>query len=456
MSQETAMKPDTKQRLNKRNKIFFCLCVAAIGIAVFAWGFYLYRQNNGDVRGELLMKAAEFLILAVSLPLLYDWIAKEFDREEYIDSVSSVIRPQSEKLDKANQSLDSLLVQMRSVLNMVSYSDKDSFEARWKNMARRYDHFLLVGDVPVSYLDHISGADSKRKQISVFRTVSERNRGQIFEVMSKFGEEDFRKVETYHIGRFDWGFIAIASNRQGSEADVLVNYSNNPEEPTGYYVYGEAAIALLNSVTSRLMGRENVYFQDESDSGILIESVDMLEVILQHRLKFKTFLNEIRHGIPLKGEEAICQRMERLLSNSKKTLDVTHIARGESIKVLNGAPFKSWLNENYRAVERGVEIKRIFLVRKDEFNNQALQDCMADMKKNKIVVKYCFLDELGDGGLCEDFSIYDGEDLVYISPTSGGAWKEERMEARHSRNRTRVDRYKELFKQLDSLSKSLA
>jgi hypothetical protein len=453
MAQRIARTTDSKKILNQRNKIYLSLLAALIGVVLFGAGYYLAHVNQRVLLGDIIEKVGEFLLLIVSLHFMYEWLVKDFDREEYIELLQLELDPQIKTINEVNQTLNNLYNHTKSVLNLASYSDMGSYEARWKNMAERFDNFWLIGDVPVAYLKMVASDGAKRKIISVYRTVNERNRSQIVEAMTLFDEKDIRKVKVFHIGRFDWGFTIIASNQQGNEVEVLLNYNTNPDgEPTGYYVFGNTAVALRNSIRSRLEDIASSLSQSESERAMQIDSEDMLGFILSERLKFISLMNEARQGIPISGEDNICQQMSSILSGTQHSLDVTHIARGDSINLLDSSPFKDWLEENYSAAKRGVKIKRIFLIQRGEVHNPILKKCAGELKSHAIEVKYCILEDIGQA-LCKDFSIYDNKALVYISPTAGGAWKEERTEARYSCNQTNVQPYKELFIQLDRLAK---
>ena len=448
--QETKSLPDLEGKLKKRQKVYIGLLAALLGVVLIGVALYVGESRTS----RLIEKVGELLFVLVSLHFTYEWLVKDFDREEFVESVGRKLEPQQATLNEVKTTLNSVFEQTKSILNLVSYSDAGTFVARWKTMAERFENFLLIGDVSVEYIKEIPNTGAKKKIISVYRTVNERNRRQILEAMNLFPADDIRKVEAHHIGRFDWGFTVIASNQQGSEVEALLNYNSNPDqEPTGYYVFGNTAVALLNSVKWRLADTGSAIHPDESDSAVPIESEDMLGFILTKRMEYKSLLNQTRQGIPLRGAEAICQQMSAILATTNQSVDVTHIAKGYNIELLNSPEFKDWLGENFKAVRRGVAIRRIFLVQKNEIDNPILRSCVDQLKEHQIEVRYCFLEDT-EPALIQDFSIYDEKNLVYISPSSGGAWREERTEAKHSRNEARIRRYEEMFEELHRVSKS--
>src|SRR4051812_32078472 len=123
MAQRIARTTDSKKILNQRNKIYLSLLAALIGVVLFGAGYYLAHVNQRVLLGDIIEKVGEFLLLIVSLHFMYEWLVKDFDREEYIELLQLELDPQIKTINEVNQTLNNLYNHTKSVLNLASYSD---------------------------------------------------------------------------------------------------------------------------------------------------------------------------------------------------------------------------------------------------------------------------------------------------------------------------------------------
>jgi L-rhamnose mutarotase len=122
-------------------------------------------------------------------------------------------------------------------------------------------------------------------------------------------------------------------------------------------------------------------------------------------------------GIPIGGDDAVCEHMIKLLKQTRHHLDVTHIAKDKSsIDYIGEQAFRAWLEINYAAArgEGGptIRIRRLFLINRQYEHERVLQDTMEQMSGNGIEVYSVYLDEVGPD-MHEDFSLYDDRDVMF-------------------------------------------
>jgi hypothetical protein len=147
-------------------------------------------------------------------------------------------------------------------------------------------------------------------------------------------------------------------------------------------------------------------------------------------------------GIPHMGVPEICTTMIRLLRHATKTLDVTHVAIGEdNASVLSGIAVKEWLEENYIAAQRGVYVRRVFIIDRD--TDQSIFELMRLMSSKSINIYYCYREALDDS-IIRDFSIYDKKSMVYIEPNVSG-WKNIESVIRESVDKNIINEFEERF-----------
>ena len=158
-------------------------------------------------------------------------------------------------------------------------------------------------------------------------------------------------------------------------------------------------------------------------------------------------------GVPIEGGERICEVMANILEqNTQRYLDVTHLCDDEGqIQALESAPFQKWLDANYKAAQEGVQIRRIFIVRKEHYDHPILVQTIQQMQSHNMEVLKCRLDYL-QPRLQEDFSIYDGQHLVYLDkirlPWSPRT--QPKLFARHTQNPRKIGEYRNIFDALKS------
>jgi len=144
------------------------------------------------------------------------------------------------------------------------------------------------------------------------------------------------------------------------------------------------------------------------------------------------------------GVKQICKGMTAILQTTNRFLHVTHVAQGAMISMLD-EEFAEWMGENYRAVERSVEVIRIFIVPSEDQDHPALRATLNAMNSHGIHVRLCLLESL-QAQFVRDFSLYDEEHLVYIFKSEEtGPWLHNNAEARYTVDREAIARYRMFF-----------
>jgi hypothetical protein len=418
------------------------------GIALWLFGSQYHLK--------ILEEIGKFATLVFSLHFTYEIFIRKGDRQIFIAELNKSLNPHEKSMRSIEGKIDSLSYHTRSILNIISYSDAEFFKTKWNQITDQHDHLFLVGNFPIGFIrDICEKLKGSRKRVSVFCSVDQKSRDDIYEILKISDEIESSRIRVYHIDRFDWGFIVLGSNASESNVEILLNYLTIPEEAqSGYYVFGETALALMKSLKPRLSEVSLNSSLEEGHSAVRISNEEVLDFILTQKTHYQSELGSLSQGIPLRGEETICDRMASILRETQKTLKVTHIAKGENNInfLLTKDYFKKWILENYKAVERGVNIERIFVVPRDDISNKYLNDFMIEMKNKKVDVRLCLLEDL-EPRYQEDFSIYDDKDLVYIYSSGGGPWIGGRTEARYTTDDTNIQRYKRIFDVIERKSK---
>jgi len=160
-------------------------------------------------------------------------------------------------------------------------------------------------------------------------------------------------------------------------------------------------------------------------------------------------------GVPIEGAEKICEAMTNLLQNTHHSLEVTHLCVDlAAIERIQDEAFQNWVEANYEAVTRGVSITRIFIVHKSDLDHSVLVQVEARMRSKGVNVLVCCLDDLRPR-LREDFSIYDGEHLVYMDRARvyWSSTHEQEPLARRTESREKIVDYKNIFESLENAAK---
>jgi hypothetical protein len=458
------MSADLPQRNHVENQILYFVrkYIKSVWVVSFLMGiiFWLLGSRNPEfIWGKVLEKIGEFITLVVSLHFLYEVFIKKADRQILIEEVDKTLKPQENKLISIEENVRSLNRYIQTVSNIVSYADAEFFKTKWKEIAKAHEHLIMIGDFSLRFVDEIlAQLQGGKKRLSVYLSVNQKSRDKVVKLLNLSNKLKSSLIEIFHVDRFDWGFILIGTPTSENKTEVLINYLTFSEDSqTGYYIFGETAHLFLKSIETRLQEVPVGTYSDEKQWTIRIRDEDILDFILTKKSIYQSDLNSLRQGIPLRGIEAVCDKMSQVLEGTKNKVKVTHIAKGESIKLLKHYIFQAWLVRNYQAVNRGVTIDRIMLVSKDEILNTDLKEVVATMKDNKIRVRYCLLEDL-EPKFKEDFSIYDDKQLVYICASSGGAWipGEEKTEARHTTDEDIIENYQRIFKFLDKKAKEFS
>lgn len=442
-----------KEFLEKYRNVFWII-IFLIGIICLISGYFL-EKGGPSVVGDVLEKIGEFLTFAVSLHALYEIFTKTAERRILQLELNEIVAPQKDKLEELQENVVSLGQNIkeldehtRAVFNLVRYKSPEFFEAKWKYLANHYDNLYLIGDFSYIFLNYIKDSlQNPDRKLFIFLCAHDRNAKEVTKFM-KFSTEMPASIDIYHIDRLERGYVAFGTDSQISKVEALLNHLPSSDlSMSGYHIIGEAAAELFKSLGPILDPQPLDITNIIRALPVKITSDEILQSILERRRAYNSQINGLRKGIPLLGEAEICQRMSRILAQTTRQLKVTHLARGESIKLLEHASFQNWLKENFKARARGVEICRILLLPETELGNPIIQRVLKQLKDNGITVKYVTL-EYTEKSLIEDFSIYDDKYLVYISSSGAGPWirrGENDAEARYSSDKELIDSYNSIY-----------
>ena len=231
--------------------------------------------------------------------------------------------------------------------------------------------------------------------------------------------------------------------------DALLDFSaSRGERPIGFHVFGQAALMLLTSIRTKLIPPEAPSLPGNWTTPVRIVSPKDVNFLIERRETYSQAINTLYEGEPIIGKTAICERMTKVLGESKRFLDVTHIASsGSTIDLVADLAFQEWLGRNYAAA-RGdgrerIRVRRIFMISREHKGNAALEQMMREIANGGVEVYYLFLDEISPA-FHEDFSLYDDRDVIFVRYQGRGGWIPE-SEARHSRNPATIAAFRRIF-----------
>jgi hypothetical protein len=456
---------ENKEFLEKYRNVFWII-IFLIGIICLILGYFLQKgENNSKVAGDILEKVGEFLTFAVSLHALYEIFTKTAERRILQLELNDIVAPQKEKLEilqgnvtELERNIKVLDEHTRAVFNLVRYKSPEFFEAKWKFLAHHYENLYIIGDFSHSFIVLIRDSlQNPRRKLSIFLSANGQNNAEVLKFV-EFSKDMTSDVNIFHVDRLERGFLAFGMDSQLSNGEALLNHLPSSEHTmSGYHIMGEAAMELFKSLGSLVILPSLDTENNTTAFPIKITSSEILQTILERRRSYNSEINNLRKGLPLKGEAKICQQMMKVLAQTKLDLKVTHLAKGDSIKLLENKIFQEWLQENFNARKRGVSICRIFLLEEAEVDNEIIRRVAKQLKDNGITVKYVVLDYT-DKSLFEDFSIYDDKYLVYINKSGKGPWRgsENDAEARYSTDKELIENYKSIYSALSELAKDFA
>lgn len=363
------------------------------------------------------------------------------------------------KMDLVSQRLDGLSQQMDSTTGTATYSELSVFMNKWQNLREKFDFVMLVGELPICYAEEVrrmceqdkrDQQAMKEKEISVYRSLHTSSRKEIIELIELASEARPDLVKLYHMYGFEWGSWAMGRNRRGDETEVLLNYANaHGSALAGLHLSGKAAESFAKATTQNL---NEVGLSGASYPPVRLASREQVDFIIEEKVEYQKKIKEmVEMGFPIEGADRICEAMADLVQNTQRYLDVTHLCVDEgAIERLQNGAFQKWVEANYKAVQRGVKIRRIFIVPRVYYNHPILEQVKKQMQSNNIEVSMCRLDSLW-ARLQEDFSIYDEQHLVYMDKTRI-FWSGTQQEplARRTENLEKIKDYRNIFSSLES------
>ena len=288
---------------------------------------------------------------------------------------------------------------------------------------------------------------AESRELSIYRPLASVDPEEIKTILHTAENTDCQP-KLFQTDSFDALFLAVGNNPVTEETEILLHLWDPVDVGlAGLHVSGELAARIMSCVKPRL--NEAVAVEGPTFYAVRIYSADEAANVNRVKVQYQRERLRLSEGIPMVGEDVICDRMTRYLEATERTLSVTHIAKAENIPLLERPVFQAWITANYEAVKRGIKIERIFIVGRENAGDAVLKRVTSAMVKNGITVRQCILESL-DLAFQEDFSIYDDRHLIYITRTRSG-WHEQ-AEARRTDNLVRIQIYRETFTQIYNVS----
>lgn len=431
-------------------RIIFALVLLTILLST-AHQFRYLEWMPGPALSETVVAASFLLVL-----LLLETI---FASDKKLDDLDNLTGESQRKMDYISQRLDDLSRQMSSTKGTTTYSELSAFMNKWQDLRETFNILTLVGELPINYAEEvrrICDQDKRdpqtieKKEISVYRCVNTSSRQDVTELIELVAAARQDLVTFYYIFGFEWGSWVAASNHRG-EAEVLLNFTNAQGRAlVGVHISGKAAEAFVRATTRKL---KEVGFSEASYPPVRLASRGQVDFVVEDKAEHQKRIAEMAEmGIPIEGIDRICEVMIDLVQCAQRYLHVTHLCIDEgTIERLQDGVFRKWLDANYKAVQRGIKIRRILIVPKKHYGHPILEKTGMEMQSKNVEVLICPLDGLRVR-LQEDFSIYDEQNLVYMDKARihwSGAQKQPL--ARHSENPEKIKYYRDIFSSLESL-----
>jgi hypothetical protein len=339
----------------------------------------------------------------------------------------------------SHNSPSDLQIELKSALNagIIPYATEEFFREKWLEF-RNCEVLDLIGSLPVDLHAEAQDLLEAGKTLRIYRPLdlsSTTETLQLLELAGKHGRT--AKFQVFHIDAPFWGTAAIGYTGSDEDPQILVHYGTSSHRTfAGLYLHGTAARRLEEAVRARLAS--------PSSGPIQIDSRAKAEYVTKQKLLYDEDLRLLSRGVPKFGVKQICNSMIETLRNTHGFLHVTHVAQGDTISLLD-SDFSDWLDENYRAVQRGVEIVRVMIVPKEDQKHPALIGAMTEMKGHGVQVRLCLIESL-QPQFVRDFSIYDEEHLIYIFKSEEtGPWLHSDAEARYTVDREAIAKYRVIF-----------
>ncbi len=343
------------------------------------------------------------------------------------------------------QSVENLSDGLKSNPDIEEYSTVSDFQ-RILEKYEKFENITVIGEFPHCDFEFVKKIIEKSgKNIALYRHL---DRGFVDDIRNGVDFDKLlktRKIKIFHMNDPAGNFAIIGRDNTKSHVNILINATHNSKESSisGHNFKGETAKILSNFFLSTI--------DHSKDRGIhSVESLDAADYIISQRLVYAARVNKLYGGVPKEGVKAICDCMSNILKNSNNYMDVTHVSNRKNIDLPQDDHFRNWVNVNYQATKRNVKIRRIFIVPSCDMKYPKLLQTMNEMITNDIEVRIVAIETLQRQDIAiKDFSVYDGEHLVYIHHEEDtGGWfmdKEDIPTAKHSTNTDLINQYQTLF-----------
>ena len=395
-----------------------------------------------DVLSETLGLASFFLIFLL--------LEQTFAGAEKVESASA---ESLQKLDLAAGKLDDLSKQVEATSGIAAYSELSAFTDKWQKLRDRFATVTLVGELPINYADEVRAicqqdkehrSAAKDREFVIYRSLNTRSKKEIYDLLEAASQASPDVVKIYHMYGFEWGSWAMGRSDRGDETEVLLNYASpHGDALAGLHLTGKAAESFVKTVMPHF---GEIGLQGVAYPPVRLASREQVEFIVEEKVQYQKKIKEmVDIGVSSEGMADICEAMTMLLKGTKKFLDVTHLCSDEgAIEGLQNVLFRKWLEANYKARERGVNIRRIFIARRQDYHHKVLQEVIAEMRSKGIEVFLCPLDSLKPHQL-EDFSLYDDRHVVYMDRARTYWSGKQKPLARQTENPEKIHDYREIF-----------
>lgn len=409
-----------KQRLSSNPRLISRVAAALVGFAVclevaHAMGLLEAVRLSGEHASEAILVACFILCFL---------LREEFGETEH--AVKHLART------------------VESSANVATFSDRYKFQSHWKHMRENFGAFILLGVPPELFSPELQKLFDKGKRCSLFLDVDLETQELALDFLTKTQKSapDVLKLYDCPFPLNDFWIIALDDTGVGAEA--LIFYpQQNETSADGLYLTGHAARSLASSVMPNLRPRT---LSGETIGPIRIYSPDQVLMVLDKKGVFAQGMLDVDAGRVVQGVEEVCNEMKQQLQTTSAKLNVTLVCNERSLSILDSPDFLGWLEANYSAAKRGVEVCRILIVPRSLRRNTIVTKRIEEMRANGITVKLCDRESL-ESRFVEDFSLYDDKHVVYIS-RAGGGWLEDETCARISDSLEHVQHYKNIFQTL--------
>jgi len=411
------------------------------------------------ISGLIITALGNLLAIGVAVGYLKDHISGT-DREKlFLSKMQGLVSNLEAGFEQVKSNVTDANAQIRqhvaTAIEVHSSLDRAMLQAAMRGLAARSSKIILIGRMDPAELKQLTDAHGTKLSVTVYLPWT--GASPLAEHWTVLRNEVAAVNAVAELGS---ARILIASDSLSRCTDVLY-LPQDGSSMAGLHFTGHTATAIGTSITNALA----------TARATPLTTFRSYEFLAQ---RYRDFLSEAAdvaaYGVPMRGLRGLCAEMKRCLNEATTELCVTHVAKGASIALLKDSNFQSWLEENYKAVERrNLKITRIFIVPQADLQNPILLEIASAMSRRGVAVKIRCEErvqehdrDLGGHTVSDvrDFSIYDGQRLIYIhrSPDSRADWyatpgtpsPEDAISARLTDQPDLVAEYRRIFERLSS------